>query len=142
MTSRPQYGPDHVRARKAMLKLVQWGTTRCCRCEHPLEYGDRVDADHNDNGIGYRGLAHSSPCQVCLTRCNQEAGGNKRALQAGQQLRDRNCPICGKPFRATTGTSGAVQATCGTRDCITELRRIRKARQPDPEPPAQGGRIW
>lgn len=139
---RPKYGRPHQRATRAMIAVVQWGETPCCRCGHPLERGDKVEADHNDNGIGYKGLSHSSPCRTCRERCNQKAGGEKAALQAGKQLRDRRCVICGKPFRATSGSIGAKQATCGEQDCKTELRRIRKARQPDPEPPPVTGRTW
>lgn len=140
--ARPKYGRPHQRATKAAMRTVQWGTTPCCRCDHPLEFGDRVELDHNDDGIGYKGLSHSSPCRVCGERCNQKAGGEKAALQAGKQLKNRRCVICGTPFTATSGSVGALQATCGVQECKTALRRIRKARQPDPEPPPVTGREW
>lgn len=140
--ARPQYGRRHQRARQTALSLVSWGMSECCRCGHPLEYGDRVDLDHRDDGAGYNGLAHSSPCRVCGEKCNQKAGGEKAALQAGKQLRERRCVICGTPFTAGAGRYSARTATCGAQACKTELRRIRAARQPDPEPPPPAGRTW
>jgi hypothetical protein len=113
----------------------------CCRCWHEVDPSvDRLDADHNDNGIGYMGLSHSSPCRICGQKCNQVAGGNRSALLAGKQLRDRRCKICGKPFTAAHGYPD--QATCGQRECITKLRAIRHARRDDPEPPPVSGRAW
>lgn len=104
--------------------------------------GDRIDLDHTDDGSGYLGFAHSSACLVCSRKCNQAAGGELGALRQGKQLRGRRCVICGMPFNAGTGSSGARQATCGQRPCVTQLRRIRKAREPDPAPPPPTGRVW
>jgi hypothetical protein len=140
---RPRYGSAHRRAREAIIPLVQWGVTPCCRCGHPLEHGDKVDLDHRDDGSpGYLGLSHNSPCRVCNQRCNQVAGGLKAAEMAGYKPRNRRCVICGNPYLASRGTDGANTVTCGKRECVTEIRRIRKARQPDPEPPPVTGRTY
>jgi len=120
----------HKRVRETMLRAFRPGQL-CTRCQHPMENGDRLDADHNDNGAGYRGLSHSSPCRTCGKRCNQRAGGQAGALRQGKKLRERDCVICGKPYVAAMPD----QVTCGQRSCITQIRAIRKARRPDPAPP-------
>lgn len=133
-----RYGTAHQRARAALLRQIEWGVTCCCRCTHPLMPGDRVDLDHADDGRGYLGFSHHSACAICGRKCNQAAGGEKGALAAGKQLRDRRCCVCGMPFVA----SMAEQVTCGQRPCVTELRSRRRARQPDGEPPPPTGRVW
>lgn len=100
--------------------------------------GDKINLDHNDDKPGYKGLAHASPCRTCGKRCNQSAGGKAAALRQGKTLTERTCIICGMPYRA----SMTKQVTCGQRNCITEIRRIRKARQPDPEAPKADGWAW
>lgn len=106
--------------------------------------GDKVDLDHRDDGAGYLGLSHSSPCRVCGKRCNQSAGGRKGASAAGKDLAAKRCLICGKPFESTLrdGSTGKPVATCGQRACISALRKLRKDRQPDPQPPDTTGRAW
>jgi hypothetical protein len=134
-----QYGRPHQRLRKALYPYIQWGVTPCYRCGHPLEAGDRVELDHADDESGYGGFSHGrSPCRICGKSCNRRAGGQKAALLAGRRLRERSCAICAMPYEATF----PGQATCGKQACITALRRGRKDRQPDPEPPAQAGRTW
>jgi hypothetical protein len=140
--ARRRYGRAHQRARAALLPLIEWGATLCSRCLHPLLLGDEVDLDHDDSGQGYRGFSHHSPCRICGARCNQKAGGELGALRQGKQLRGRRCVVCGMPYEAGSGSAGAAQATCGRRSCITELRRRRKAREPDGEPPPPTGRVW
>lgn len=130
----------HRAARNAAKAAYQPGWP-CSICTHPIEVGELWDLDHADDG-SYRGLAHRSPCRICGRRCNPSEGGRKAALEAGKQLRDRKCCVCGKPFTATTGTSGARQATCGGRSCITELNRRRRAGEPDGEPPELTSRTW
>jgi len=103
---------------------------------------DILNLDHNDDGVGYKGFSHSSPCRTCGRRCNQSAGGVKGALQQGKRLRNRACIICGKPFTASRGTDGSEAATCGQRACVTELRRIRRENRSDPEPPPPSGRVY
>jgi len=127
----------HKRARAALLATFRPGQL-CSRCSHPMEPGDQIDADHNDNGPGYRGLSHHSPCRTCGRRCNQSAGGRKAALRQGKKLRSRDCVICGKPYKAAM----RGQVTCGAPACITAIRRSRKARHPDPDPPAAEGWVW
>ena len=131
----------HKRARKALLPGVVPGETPCYRCRHPLEAGDLIQLDHAGDG-SYGGFSHGSPCRVCGKRCNQRAGGIKAALLAGKQLRDRACVICGKNFTASRGTDGSLAATCGSRDCVRQIRAMRKARLDDPDPPPQTGRPW
>jgi len=131
----------HQRTREAMLPSVAWGVTPCYRCQHPLEAGDRIELDHADDG-SYGGFSHGSPCRVCGVRCNAAAGGAKAAQLAGKRPRSRACVICGKQFTASHGSDGATAATCGQRACIAALRRLRKAGEPDPEPPPQTGRAW
>lgn len=127
-----------------MIEQIAWGVTKCCRCSHVLEWGDRVQLDHDDEGgdHDYRGLAHGSRCRVCGNRCNQQHGGILAAKMAGKTLRSRACVICGKNFTASRGTDGSQAATCGMADCVTALKRLRKAHEPDPEPPPQTGRQW
>jgi hypothetical protein len=103
---------------------------------------DRLALDHTDDGAAYLGFSHDSPCAVCGERCNSAAGGRNAATRAGRKLRGRRCVICGKPYRAIGGTDGAKQVTCATRACITEIRRLRREHQDDPEPPPVTGRAW
>jgi hypothetical protein len=138
-----RYGRDHQRARQALLAQIQWGVTPCCRCGHPLMPGDRVDLDHADDGSGdYLGFSHHSACFICRQKCNQRAGGQLGALRQGKQLAERRCVVCGMPFTAGGGTTGAAQASCGQQACITELRRRRRGRQDDGTPPPSSGRVW
>jgi len=102
---------------------------------------DILHLDHNDDGT-YRGFSHGSPCRTCGERCNEKAGGIKGALDSGKRLRTRPCIICGKAFTASRSSDGAVAATCGGRLCLTELKRIRREREPEPAPPPQSGRAW
>jgi hypothetical protein len=104
--------------------------------------GDRLELDHRDDGPGYLGLSHASPCRTCGKKCNQSAGGRLAAKLAGKESRDRRCVICGMAFHASQGNDGSLSVTCSTRSCITELRRRRKAREPDGEPPPPTGRAW
>jgi hypothetical protein len=127
----------HKRARAAAEASFSPATT-CSICHHPIGES-RWDLDHADDGT-YRGLAHSSPCRICGRRCNQSEGGRKAAREAGKQLRDRTCVICGKPYTVTSNP--ARQATCGGQACISALRRRRRAGEPDGEPPPLTGRPW
>lgn len=136
-----QQHSQHQRTRAALLPHVQWGTTLCYRCDHPLQPGDEVHLDHADDG-SYGGFSHCSPCQVCEQRCNLSAGGTKGALLQGKRLRSRSCVICGRQFTAGRGRDSAKAATCGQRECLTALRRLRKNGAPDPQPPPQTGRKW
>lgn len=135
---RRKYTSEHKRTREALLPYVVWGETKCCRCFHPLEPGAQIDLDHEDQGPGYKGWSHHSPCQVCGRRCNLSAGGQLRAQLAGQRPRERACVICGMRFLA----SKTSQETCAQRSCITEIRRLRREHEPSPEPPPQQGRAW
>ena len=138
----PKYTGYHRRARAAGLALLEPGSP-CVRCSHEMwPAADILNLDHSDDGTGYLGFSHSSPCRTCGKRCNQSAGGIKGALLAGKRPRERACVICGRAFVASRGTDGSNAATCGQRSCLTRLRAIRKACQPDPEPPAQSGRPW
>jgi hypothetical protein len=132
----------HKRIRDALYPSIEWGVTLCYRCHHPLEPGDLVELDHADDG-SYGGFSHGrSPCRICGQKCNPSAGGLKRAAEAGQQPRSRACVICGLQFTASHSTDGSKAATCGRSDCVTKLKRLRKAHQPDPQPPPQQGRRW
>jgi hypothetical protein len=142
-SGRRRYTSEHGRVRAALVARTVWGTTLCCRCKHPLEAGDQVQLDHADDESGdYLGLSHGSKCRVCGTRCNQSAGGQVGALLAGKRLRSRACVVCGKQFTASRGHDGSVAATCGRSQCVAELKRRRKAGEPDGEPPPQTGRKW
>lgn len=132
---------EHKRIRAALLPLVVFGLTPCYRCRHPLLATDRIELDHADDGT-YGGFSHASPCAICGQRCNPQAGGIKAALNQGKRLRSRSCVICGRQFTASRGTDGHDAATCGRQVCLTELRRLRKAGEPDPDPPPQTGRPW
>ncbi len=44
----------------------------CVRCGEPLERGQAIDLDHNDDGMTYRGLAHAT--------CNRRAGAERGHL--------------------------------------------------------------
>ncbi len=123
---------EHRRARAAYLSQVVWGTTPCCRCGQALT--PPVQLDHSDDGNGYLGLSHKS--------CNARAGGIKGALLNGKKPRQRQCAICGMPFKASRGTDGSNAVTCGRQPCLNQLRAVRKAREPDPQPPQQSGRPW
>jgi hypothetical protein len=101
-----------------------------------------MDLDHADESPPppapprYLGLSHHSPCRTCRQRCNQSAGAAKKIAMYGQTPATRRCVICGMPF---TVHHHAEQVTCGKSKCITEIRRVRKARRPDPVPPAAQG---
>ena len=127
-----------------MLKAqIEWGVTPCCLCGHPLQPGDRVQLDHGEGGDDdYRGLAHSSPCQICDRRCNQADGGERAAMLAGKQSRRKRCTVCGLPFTASRSSDGAKAVTCGRQDCINAVRAARRAREPDPQPPPPSGWVW
>lgn len=140
--ARPKYGPAHQRAVKYGLRALPIPAP-CVRCHHDMDKRiDVLNLDHDDNGDGYLGFSHSSPCRDCGRRCNQLAGGIKAAQQAGKRLRERRCVICGTPFTAARGRTSAVQETCGKRECISQLKASRKAHHEDPEPPGTGGRVW
>lgn len=131
----------HKRARAAGLAVLQPGSL-CVRCLHEMwPAADILNLDHADDGT-YLGFSHSSPCRTCKKRCNQSAGGIKGALANGKRLRERACVICGMPFKASSSSDGAVAATCGRQECKTQLRRIRREREPDPAPPPASGRAW
>ncbi len=77
----------HKKAREQALAVYRPGTL-CVRCGHPTWYPrDQIDLDHRDDGRGYLGWSHHSPCRTCGARCNQAAGGRKGALLAGKTLR-------------------------------------------------------
>lgn len=135
----PRYGNEHRRAKAAWEARWQPGDL-CPRCHHRTEIGDLLDLDHDDDGHGYLGLSHASPCRTCGKRCNQSAGGQKAAIRAGKRLRQRICTECGKPYQATSGSSGARQETCSLK--CAGLRRSRLARGDDPAPPPVSGRVW
>lgn len=141
MSGRRVYDAAHRRARETAIATTPPGSP-CARCGHPMEPGDRLQLDHRDDGPGYLGLSHASPCRTCHRKCNQSAGGILAAKMAGKESRDRRCVICGKPFHASQGADGTLSVTCSTQACVTEIRRSRKARDPDPEPPPQTGRAW
>lgn len=89
---RPQYGALHKAVRKEYLARYKPGQ-KCVRCGHPTFYPqDRLDLDHRDDGRGYLGLSHSSPCRTCGERCNQAAGGEKaqRNWQARNQPQEKS----------------------------------------------------
>jgi hypothetical protein len=146
MSGRRVYDSAHRRARRAALATTPAGAPcprcGCPRCGHPMLPGDRLELDHRDDGPGYLGLSHASPCRTCGRKCNQRAGGIIAAELAGKKLRERRCVICGMAFTASRGTDGSESVTCSQRSCITEIRRSRKAALPDPEPPPVTGRVW
>jgi hypothetical protein len=107
---------------------------------HPAS--DKLALDHTDDGTGYLGFSHDSPCQTCGERCNCAAGGRHSAELMGKTPRNRRCAICGMAFRAYEGGGGNKQATCGKPECVTAIRRIRRERKDDPSPPALTGREW
>lgn len=141
-SGRRDYGSAHRQARKALLARVVPGVTLCTRCRHPLEAGDQIDLDHSDQTGQYDGFAHHSACRICNSKCNQAAGGQLAAKMAGKESRDKRCVVCGKPFHASQGNDGSLSATCSNMGCVTELRRRRKAGEPDGEPPPATGRAW
>lgn len=61
------YGAQHQRLRKAMLHTAVGSA--CTRCGKPITSTNGIDLDHNDDGDGYLGFAHSS--------CNRSAGAIK-----------------------------------------------------------------
>jgi hypothetical protein len=133
---------EHARARAALYPTIEWGVTKCYRCTHPLEPGDLVELDHAADG-SYGGFSHGrSPCRICGQRCNSKAGGEAGALANGKQLRERQCIICGLPYRASRGSDGSMAVTCGRTPCITAIKRIRKSHEEEPEAPPQTGRTW
>lgn len=132
----PRYSRDHQRTRDAWLRLVTTASP-CCRCQHPLGDG-KIALDHNDNGIGYKGFAHDTPCPVCGKRCNSRAGGQHAALNQGKRLRERDCDVCGKPYKATY----PAQKTCGQRACIEQAKAATRARRTLPPPPDGNARAW
>lgn len=143
MSGRRAYGSAHRAVVSAMMRAWSPGDP-CARCGHPTLPGDRLDADHDDSGDGYLGLSHASPCQTCGRRCNQRAGGQLAATMRGARLKDRACVVCGIPYHATSGSSGARQETCGRPPCVAELKRRRKDghHDHDGEPPRPDGREW
>jgi len=121
--SAPRYGTEHRRIRAVLYRQLPWGAP-CQRCGHPMYPGyERLALDHADDGTGYLGFSHDSPCSICGERCNSAAGGRHRARNAGEKLRNRRCIICGTPYTASAGSDGARQVTCGRQACITAVRR-------------------
>jgi hypothetical protein len=68
--TKPRYQGAHRAIRRAGLSYA-YGTP-CCRCGKPMVWPQRLDLDHNDDGVGYRGWAHA--------RCNRSAGGRLAKL--------------------------------------------------------------
>jgi hypothetical protein len=64
-----RYGADHKAIRRQRHLAVG---QPCCRCGKVIQPGDSVDLDHNDDGLTYRGWAHTS--------CNRSAGGKRGAM--------------------------------------------------------------
>jgi hypothetical protein len=53
-------------------------TDPCARCGHELgPMGKHLHYDHADDGIGYLGFSHGTPCPVCGEKCNLQAGAVK-----------------------------------------------------------------
>jgi hypothetical protein len=138
---RKRYGRAHQRTRAAALRAWSPGEV-CPRCGHPVDPGlDELHLDHDEDG-GYLGLSHGSPCRTCGRRCNLQHGGLKSAQLAGKQPSERRCVICGTPYKASRGSDGAAQRTCGNKDCVQHLKALRRARKEDPAPPDVTGRTW
>jgi len=92
----------------------------------------QLELDHDEFG-GYLGLSHKL--------CNRSAAGVKSAIVTGKTLAGRPkaaCVVCGIPIRP----SRPAIVTCGRAGCVTELKRARHARQPDPVAPMASGRMW
>jgi hypothetical protein len=86
MPSNPKYAGAHPKIRKEWLAALPPGAP-CTRCGHPLRHdlGDTVHLDHDEGG-GYLGFSHGTPCRTCGSRCNQAAGG----IKAGRLARLRS----------------------------------------------------
>ncbi len=61
------YGYAHRKLRETLLPRA-YGTP-CVRCGQPLEKGQPIDLDHNDDRRTYLGFSHSV--------CNRRAGAEK-----------------------------------------------------------------
>jgi hypothetical protein len=68
--AKPRYQGAHRAIRRAGLPYA-YGTP-CCRCGKPMVWPQRLELDHNDDGVGYRGWAHAW--------CNRSAGGKLAKL--------------------------------------------------------------
>jgi hypothetical protein len=68
-TTQRGYGHRHQQERRRWDLLVQTGTVPCVRCGYLIPAGSRWHLDHEDDGIHYRGPAHS--------RCNVVAAAKR-----------------------------------------------------------------
>jgi hypothetical protein len=78
--TKTKYSGAHQAIRRALLPAA-YGTA-CGRCGRLMLPGQSLDLDHNDDGVGYRGMAHRF--------CNQRAGGRLgNARQRARRKRRR-----------------------------------------------------
>jgi hypothetical protein len=74
-----RYGGRHQSLRKASLPFA-FGQP-CCRCGRAMLPGQSLDLDHADDGVTYRGFAHS--------KCNRRAGAVRGNRMRGVQRNSR-----------------------------------------------------
>ena len=77
-TSARGYGYKHRQLRAELLPFAIGRPYN--RCGQPMNPGQPLDLDHNDNRDGYRGFAHA--------KCNRRAGANKVNGMANQEAHD------------------------------------------------------
>lgn len=68
---RRRYDAYHEKTRKALLPYA-YGQL-CHFCGRVMEPGQALDLDHDDDGVGYRGMAHA--------RCNRKAGAQRKQFK-------------------------------------------------------------
>lgn len=126
-----RYGGPYQAARKRALPRLRAGTD-CARCGGLVDSTMPADFDHLEDGS----------LDWSHRKCNRSAGGKVgRAAQLAVLAAKprRVCVICGAGI---SPSAIPETVTCGGRVCVTEIKRLRHARQPDPEPPVTAGRVW
>lgn len=74
----PKYANTHQKLRRALLPSAVGSS--CVRCGLVILPGQPIDLDHQDDGVNYRGWAHSA--------CNRSAGGRRgRQVQLAKKRR-------------------------------------------------------
>ncbi len=73
------YGPEHIKERRRLEKVVKSGGAICARCGELIEPDEPFDLDHREDRTGYLGPSHR--------HCNQRAAAKKGSKIAHRRRR-------------------------------------------------------
>ena len=113
-----RYGRRHRAIRAAMLPYAEGKP--CVRCGLPIEKGQAVDLDHNDDGQTYRGLAHQS----CNRRAGAERGHLLRQARRHAVMKLEQVALGVEISNDRTHTSVAAAARDGDRVAVVLLEYL------------------